>query len=84
LIFDTARDGGLRMAALRQTLPQLKQELMTGQAPVPKAVVAQTFARTFLWSPLFSGHATLAEYEQVRQRFGGEASAAAYRPRLEV
>lgn len=84
LVFDTERDGGLRSVALRQTLQALKSELMDGRGDVPGALRARAFARTFLWSPLFAGRATEAEYEQVRARFGGHEPASAHRPLAEI
>ena len=84
LVFDSVRGGGLRMAALASDIQALKRELVSGAGDAPLAVRARLFARTFLWSPLFAGHADLHDYEQVRQRFGGEVSAEAYRPQVEV
>ena len=84
LVFDTERDGGLHPATLRNTLQALKSELMEGRGELPEALRARIFARVFLWSPLFAGHGTEAEYGQVRARFGGPESASAHRPRAEI
>jgi para-nitrobenzyl esterase len=86
LIFDTAPGGrlALRLARLAQTLPGLMAALEDGTAGVPEALRAQVFARTFLWSPLFAGDAGEADYARVRERFGGPASPAVFRPAVEV
>ncbi|MFZ2989874.1 carboxylesterase/lipase family protein [Ideonella sp.] len=84
LIFDSARDGGLRMAGLRSSLPALQAELLQGRAAVPAPLRAQVFARTFLWSPVLAGHATLVDYAEVQQRWGGDPSPQRYRPAVEI
>jgi para-nitrobenzyl esterase len=84
LVFDTPRDGGLHMAALRSSLPAIKREVMEGGGDLPAKLRARGFARVFLWSPMFAGHADEAEYAAVRTRFGGAAEASAHRPLAEI
>lgn len=92
LLLDTPKDGGLRLAAVRNTLAGLQASLLKAAPdpiqPVPDRLRAQVFARTFLWSPLFSDPAHAGElsaaYAAVQQRFGGPASPEAFRPAVEI
>ncbi len=90
LVFDTARDGGLRMAPLRCSLQALRQGLLQGRPDLPHALRPRLFASTFLWSPLFRPHdpaqaqALLQDYRALQQRHGGPADPAAWRPKMEI
>lgn len=85
LVLDAARDGGIRMSAVRESLMRIKHELLDdGAARLPAPLRLRAFARVFLWSPLFAGHATEAEYEELRQQLGLNAPASAYRPQMEI
>ncbi|MCX2863357.1 carboxylesterase family protein [Paucibacter sp. PLA-PC-4] len=85
LVFDTARDGGLRMAAMRESLERIKRELLEDElARLPAPLRLRAFARVFLWSPLFVGHATEVEYEVLRQQLGLNDPASAHRPQMEI
>ncbi|MFG6441074.1 carboxylesterase/lipase family protein [Roseateles sp. LKC17W] len=83
LVFDTPRDGGLRMAALRESLATLQAELEqpSGQSPVQRL---RCFARLFLWTPLLAGVVDAAAYERLRARLGRSEPAEAFRPVMEI
>ena len=72
------------MLALRSSLQALKHELMEGGGDMPDDLRARSFARVFLWSPLFAGHADESDYAKVRARFGGSPQASAHRPVAEI
>lgn len=84
LLFDSVRDGGIRMATLRTTMPALKQRLMTDREVSPPALRCRIYARMFLWSPLFEGHGSETEYRQWCERFACSEPAQAFRPVTEV
>lgn len=85
LVLDSQRGGGLRMASLRESLDRIKRELLdAGSGALPAALRLRAFARVFLWSPLFAGQATAAEYEHLRQRLGLAEPASAHRPQMEI
>lgn len=83
LVFDTERDGGLRMQALRCPIQTLKAQLMNAPGIAPE-LRCRIYARLFLWMPLFAGHGSEAEYTQWCERFACRTPAAAFRPRTEV
>jgi para-nitrobenzyl esterase len=82
LVFDTVRDGGLRLARLRTDLAALKRELFG--APLPPALVARIYARVFVFAPLFVGHGSAAEYAQWCTALGVSEAMETHRPRLEI
>lgn len=84
MVFDSAQDGGLRLQALRSSLAALRQELEDTRCPLPPLQRLCTFARLFLWSPLFAGHAGEHDYEALRARLGIGPPASAWRPVLEI
>jgi para-nitrobenzyl esterase len=83
LLIDTPRDGGLRMATLRESLATLQAELeqASGVAPLQRL---RCFARLFLWTPLIAGVADAAAYERLRSRLGRSEPAEAFRPVMEI
>lgn len=82
LVFDTRADGGVRMAALRGSIAALKRELR--DAPLPADLRCRLYARLFLWSPLFAGHGSEAEYRDWAAALGHGMAAEAHRPQVEV
>ncbi|MBI5716081.1 MAG: carboxylesterase family protein [Burkholderiales bacterium] len=85
LVFDSARDGGLRMAAARESIGTIKRELAADPALQARPdLLCAIYARLFLWHPLFEGHGDEAEYRQWAQRLGCAIPAEAFRPRVEV
>lgn len=84
LVFDSAHGGGLRMAALRRAIGAIKLSLENDAAIASAQLRCRIYARVFLWNPLFAGHGDSAEYARWCQRFGCDAPAAAFRPRVEV
>ena len=73
------------MAALRESLQDIKHQLLDDEAAtLPAALRLRAFARVFLWSPLFAGHATEAEYEELRLRLGLTTPASSHRPQMEL
>lgn len=83
LLIDSPRDGGLRMAALRESLAALQAELEqpSDQPPVQRL---RCFARLFLWTPLIAGAVDRAAYERLRSRLGRSEPAEAFRPAMEI
>ena len=84
LVFDTARDGGVRMAALRSNIATVKQALRTDAEAEPGSLRCRIHARIFVWNPLFAGHGDVAEYEQWCREFGCNFAATEFRPLVEV
>ncbi|MDM0056877.1 carboxylesterase/lipase family protein [Variovorax fucosicus] len=84
LVFDTARDGGIRMARLGTDMAAVKQALRTDSAADPATLRCRIYARLFLWNPLFAGHGESSEYERWCRECGCSVPAAQFRPRLEV
>jgi len=84
LIFDTARDGGIRMARLRTDMAAVKQALKTDAAAKLAKLRCRIHARLFVWNPLFAGHGDALEYERWCREFGCTVPAVAFRPRVEV
>ncbi|OOG37135.1 carboxylesterase/lipase family protein [Polaromonas sp. A23] len=84
LLFDTARDGGIRMARLSTDMAAVKQALRIDSAAEPATLRCRIYARLFVWNPLFAGHGDAAEYELWCREFGCAVPAAQFRPRLEV
>lgn len=83
LVFDTPRDGGLRMAAVRESLETLQSELEqpSDLGPVQRL---RCFARLFLWTPLIAGVVDAAAYDRLRARLGRSEPAEAFRPVMEI
>lgn len=84
LLFDTARDGGIRMARLNAEMGAVKQALRTDSQAGPASLRCQIYARLFVWNPLFAGHGNAREYELWCREFGCAVPAARFRPLLEV
>jgi para-nitrobenzyl esterase len=84
LVFDSVRGGGVRMAAARQDIQQLKAALADDPAIASPTLRCAIYARLYLWHPLFEGHGNEAEYEQWCKRLGCTQPASAFRPKLEV
>lgn len=84
LLFDTPRDGGIRMARLSTDMAAVKQALKTDSQAEPATLRCRIYARLFVWNPLFAGHGDGSEYELWCREFGCAVPAALFRPRLEV
>lgn len=84
LLFDTARDGGIRMVRLSVKIAAVKQALRTDSQAGPASLRCQIYARLFVWNPLFAGHGNAREYELWCREFGCTVPADRFRPRLEV
>jgi para-nitrobenzyl esterase len=84
LVFDSERDGGVRMAAAREDIQALKAALATDAAFTSPTLRCAVYARLFLWQPLFEGHGNEAEYHQWCQRLGCTQPSTAFRPQMEV
>lgn len=82
LVFDSAAGGGVRMAAARRDIATLKRTLH--DAPLAPALRCRIYARLFLWSPLFEGHGSEAEYRQWCAEWGIQTPAGAHRPAVEI
>ena len=72
------------MAAVRQDIDALKQALRDSDSVASGTARCRIYARVFLWSPLFAGHGSEAEYAEWCQRFGCHEPASAFRPAVEV
>lgn len=83
LVFDTPRGGGLRMAAVRESLDALRSELEQPSAASPLQRL-RCFARLFLWTPLIAGVIDAAAYERLRVRLGLSEPAESFRPGMEI
>ena len=84
LVFDTEADGGIRMAALRADIAGLKAFLQQTDRARSGRQRCQIYARTFLWSPILSGHGSPDEYADWCRRFGCSEPAEAFRPQREI
>lgn len=84
LLFDSRRDGGLRMAAIRTNMATLKQNLLATSDVASAELRCKIYARVFLWSPLFRGAGNQEEYLEWRQRFGCHTRAEDFRPAIDV
>lgn len=84
LVFDTVRDGGIRMARLRTDMAAVKQALKTDTAAEPATLRCGIHARLFIWSPLFVGHADASEYARWCSEFGCTVPAIAFQPQVEI
>lgn len=84
LLFDTARDGDIRMARLSTDMAAVKQMLKTDSEAEPATLRCRIYARVFVWNPLFAGHGDASEYELWCRKFGCAIPAIEFRPRLEV
>jgi para-nitrobenzyl esterase len=83
-VFDSMSGGGVRMAAARQDIQQLKAALADDPAIASPTLRCAIYARLYLWHPLFEGHGNEAEYQQWCERLGCTHPASAFRPKLEV
>ena len=83
LVFDTEAGGGLRMAAARESLARIQQELEQSSSLSP-LLRLRSFARVFLWSPLFARVLGPQHYEQLRSRLGRPETAESFRPEMEI
>jgi para-nitrobenzyl esterase len=84
LVLDSPAGGGARMAAVRQDIDALKRALRDSVEVASGTARCRIYARVFLWSPLFAGHGSEAEYAEWCQRFGCHEPASAFRPAVEV
>jgi para-nitrobenzyl esterase len=84
LLFDTIRDGGIRMAQLGTDIAAVKQALKTDSQAEPADLRCRIYARLFVWNPLFAGHGDAREYKLWCREFGCAFPAAQFRPLLEV
>jgi para-nitrobenzyl esterase len=84
LLIDSPAGGGLRMATVRQSMASLRQSLRMSPHVTSGDSRCRIFARVFLWSPLFAGHASAAEYLAWAREFGCTQPASAFRPVTEV
>ena len=84
LLFDTARDGGIRMTRLGTDMPAVKQALRADAQAEPATLRCRIYARLFVWNPLFAGHGDASEYALWCREFGCSVPAARFRPGLEV
>ena len=81
-MFDTPQDGGIRMAAARVDLSALKDSLR--HAPLSPQQVLRSYARTFIWSPVLTGHGSAAEYAQWCESLGLSLPLQAHKPGVEI
>ncbi|HYD62130.1 MAG TPA: carboxylesterase family protein [Noviherbaspirillum sp.] len=84
LLFDTERDGGIRMMRIRTDMAAVKQALKSDAAAEPATLRCRIYARLFIWSPLFAGHSDASEYERWCREFGCTVPAVEFRPRVEL
>jgi len=84
LLIDSPAGGGLRMAAVRQDMAALKQELQQTAEVQSGAERCRLYARVFRWAPLFRAHGSDAEYTAWCQTFGCSEDLAAFKPVLEM
>lgn len=84
LLFDTARDGGIRMMRMRTDMAAVKQALKSDAATEPASLRCRIYARLFLWSPLFAGNGDASEYERWCQELGCTATADEFRPQFDI
>ena len=84
LLIDSPAGGGLRMAAVRQSMDTLKQSLRSSPQLSSGVSRCRIYARVFLWAPLFSGQGSHDEYAAWAQEFGCDQAASAFRPVTEV
>jgi len=84
LLFDTPRDGGIRMVRIRTDMAAVKEALRTDTAAEPATLRCRIHARLFVWNPLFAGHGDASEYERWSRESGCAVPAIEFRPRVEV
>lgn len=84
LLFDSARDGGIRMTRLSTDMTAVKQALRTDSQAASTNLRCRIYARVFVWNPLFAGHGDISEYGLWCREFGCSVPADEFRPRLEV
>ncbi len=84
LVFDSEADGGIRMETLRRDLASLKAFLKETPLVRSGEQRCQIYARTFLWSPLLSGHGSTAEYADWSRQFNCSQPAQAFKPQREI
>lgn len=83
LVFDTPKDGGVRMAHFQESLAQIKGEILASKSLAPESRL-RIYARLFLWSPLFQNHGSFAEYQKNCETLSLAISAEAFRPLQEI
>lgn len=84
LLIDSPAGGGLRMDAVRQDIASIKQSLRLSPQFMSGASRCRTYARVFLWSPLFAGHGSEKEYAKLAGEVRCAHPASAFRPITEV
>jgi para-nitrobenzyl esterase len=84
LLLDSPAGGGARMAAVRQDITALKQELRESADIASGTARCRIYARVFLWWPLYVGHGSESEYAEWCARFGCQQPATSFRPVVEV
>ncbi len=84
LLLDSRAGGGARMAAIRQDITALKEELRESTDIGSGTARCRIYARVFLWWPLYVGHGSESEYAEWCARFGCQQPATAFRPVVEV
>ncbi|HSW06048.1 carboxylesterase/lipase family protein [Aquabacterium sp.] len=84
LLIDSPAGGGLRMAAVRRDIGSLKRSLRESPQVTSGESRCRIYARVFLWSPLFVGNGSEAEYDEWGREFRCTLPASAFRPLTEV
>ncbi|UZZ09528.1 carboxylesterase family protein [Ectopseudomonas mendocina] len=83
LVFDSKKDGGIRMESLRVTVGELKKQLFDGGKLSP-LTCCSIYAKAFLWAPVFHRRGSVEEFEVLRVQHKCAESAEYFRPKMEI
>lgn len=83
MVFDTTKGGGIRMITVRESMDTLKKQLLD-TASIKSYLRCAIYARLFLWSPLFRHWGSQIEFDELCQQWKCHATAADFRPHLEI
>lgn len=83
LVFDTGRDGGIRMERIGERVAGVKDALKS-DASLDGAGRCRIYARIFVWNPLFARYGSQDEYANWGRDQKHDAPAARYRPRIPI
>lgn len=83
LVFDTAKDGGVRMERLREKVEDVKRTLHADTS-LDAALRCRIYARVFVWNPLFSRLGSPDEYERWGRELGHAEPVLNFRPQIPV